>query len=348
MKYEKIEGGHGTVKLYDKYAVKILPNTCSGYAAKEIIIMRYLKHPNINIITKVVNKSGKTHIHMPKYDCDLSHLEKTMKISEKIAKLDKLFIPLFSALLHMKNKKVIHLDIKARNIFCRNEKLVIGDFSSACFENSYPSHFTTTKFFIPPEGEVLDYSTDVYMMGSAILFFIFGEFHRKWDEDGELILVDFDKLLQIYDGKILKIILSMVRRDPQNRPEIEELCANLGVRVKAAKPKPVVSFKLDAEFGRSAIAQFKQDMYVLLQNPQAEKLFAEYLGFLIPRISFLKEPQLVAFFVIQCLFDLQFFDMDLIMIFKKATAQQLFADFWNLYQKWDNLEKLIDLHVSKI
>ncbi len=339
MKYKEVAGGHGVVRLYKSYAVKIVNNISIGVSIKEIVIMRHLNHPHLNRYIRVSCRK-RMHIKMPLYECDLADLAETMPIWERMALLDQLFIPLFGALLHMKQKGVVHMDLKMRNIFYDHSKLVIGDFSSACFIGIKPAFSSTTLKYVPPEGDSLDYATDVYMMGSVILFFLLGKFHRVWDENGEMLLLDFDKLQEKYDSKVLRVVAGMVRKDPANRPSIEQLCAILGV----AAPEQVPD---------SAPKQFLEGG----NEGRAPASIAELTQFLRPR-NVSQKDELVYFmrccrdpvmgiFLAQALFEVDYFDLELLLRLKKVSVKNLYRRFWRIFKKWHLIEHLLDLHYQK-
>ena len=240
MEYNIVYGGHSTVRIYSDKATKIIDNTYDGGSIKELAILNYLDHPRINKCTGWRWKKKRLEIDSPLYAETLDEYKDKFLVVSRVMMLDDLFIPLFDALLYMKGRKIMHLDIKPDNIFV-DKVLYLADFSSAWIEG-VPAHgLTSTRAYVPPEGRHADYSVDIYMFGFTILEFLLGEFELTWNSDGELDIQGFGRVLKKYDSKVLHLLPGMVHRDPAARPAIEQLCHNLGVAARPAteivKPK---------------------------------------------------------------------------------------------------------------
>ncbi len=316
MDYEVVRGGHGEVRIFENHAVKVIENTYDGISLKELVLLKRLDHPQIVKCRGYEWTAREVEISMDLFDCDLEEYSKQFHPKEKIAMLDDLFRPLLSAMLYLKRARIVHMDIKPSNIFVRDGSLYLGDFSSACFEDSEPNFIATTREYIPPEGARVDYATDIYCLGITILEFIIDEFPKEF-VDGRLQICGFDRVLRKYPSKLLRMLLPMVREDPLLRPTVEELIVKLGSK----KPKPVKTPEpklppVDAAESMRFIEELERLFTFREELTHRRQDVADHMARLSTAVKEYVRPELVmptCLFLVQILMDFPCFNMDLVL-----------------------------------
>ncbi len=67
---------------------------------------------------------------------------------------------LLSAVNFLHSRRVLHRDLKARNVFLKNESIKIGDFGISKILNGtmdMAQTFTGTPYYMSPEGKQLEF-----------------------------------------------------------------------------------------------------------------------------------------------------------------------------------------------
>ena len=154
-------------------------------ARKEAKIMRVLQHPNIVGFREVYKtRTGKLCIVMDFVDGgDLNDMIRNKRRESQTAdsyearhfseeRIVNIFTQVCLAVKHMHDRRILHRDIKGKNIFMTKTGIAkLGDFGVSSVLNSHRSRAKTmcgTPHYIAPEifsGETYKYEADIWSLG---------------------------------------------------------------------------------------------------------------------------------------------------------------------------------------
>ncbi|NWU14582.1 NEK3 kinase, partial [Cephalopterus ornatus] len=235
------EGSFGRVLLVhhrisdQKYAMKEtrLPMSSSGVESsrKEAVLLAKMKHPNIVAYKESFEADG--HLYIVMEYCDDGDLMQKIKHQRgNLFPEDMIlhwFVQMCLAVKHIHDKRVLHRDIKSKNIFLtKNGKVKLGDFGSArllAHPMSYACTYVGTPYYVPPEvWESMPYNnkSDIWSLG-CILYELCTLKHpfqaNSWKH---LILKickgSYSPLPSHYSYELHYLIKQMFKRNPQDRP----------------------------------------------------------------------------------------------------------------------------------
>ncbi|KFR17161.1 Serine/threonine-protein kinase Nek3, partial [Opisthocomus hoazin] len=242
------EGSFGRVLLVhhrisdQKYAMKEirLPMSSSDVenSRKEAVLLAKMKHPNIVAYKESFEADG--HLYIVMEYCDDGDLMQKIKHQKgKFFPEDTIlhwFVQMCLGLKHIHDKRVLHRDIKSKNVFLtRNGKVKLGDFGSArllAHPVSYACTYVGTPYYVPPEiWESMPYNnkSDIWSLG-CILYELCTLRHpfqaNSWKH---LILKickgSYNPLPSHYSYELHYLIKQMFKRNPQNRPSASTILA---------------------------------------------------------------------------------------------------------------------------
>ncbi|NWV92179.1 NEK3 kinase, partial [Machaerirhynchus nigripectus] len=217
-----------------------LPKSSSGVESsrKEAVLLAKMKHPNIVAFKESFESDG--HLYIVMEYCDNGDL--MQKIKHQGGNLfpeDTIlhwFVQMCLAVKHIHDKRVLHRDIKSKNVFLtQSGKVKLGDFGSArllAHPMSYACTYVGTPYYVPPEiWESLPYNnkSDIWSLG-CILYELCTLKHpfqaNSWKH---LILKickgSYDPLPSHYSYELHYLIKQMFKRNPQNRPSASTILA---------------------------------------------------------------------------------------------------------------------------
>ncbi|XP_077029846.1 serine/threonine-protein kinase Nek3 isoform X1 [Agelaius phoeniceus] len=225
-----------------KYVMKEirLPMSSSGVenSRKEAVLLAKMKHPNIVAFKESFEADG--HLYIVMEYCDDGDL--MQKIKHQGGNLFPegtilhWFVQMCLAVKHIHDKRVLHRDIKSKNVFLtQSGKVKLGDFGSArllAHPMSYACTYVGTPYYVPPEiWESLPYNnkSDIWSLG-CILYELCTLKHpfqaNSWKH---LILKickgSYDPLPSQYSYELHYLIKQMFKRNPQNRPSASTILA---------------------------------------------------------------------------------------------------------------------------
>ncbi|NWW24128.1 NEK3 kinase, partial [Falcunculus frontatus] len=225
-----------------KYVMKEirLPMSSSGIenSRKEAVLLAKMKHSNIVAFKESFETDG--HLYIVMEYCDNGDL--MQKIKHQGGNLfpeDTIlhwFVQMCLAVKHIHDKRVLHRDIKSKNVFLtQSGKVKLGDFGSArllAHPMSYACTYVGTPYYVPPEiWESLPYNnkSDIWSLG-CILYELCTLKHpfqaNSWKH---LILKickgSYDPLPSHYSYELHYLIKQMFKRNPQNRPSASTILA---------------------------------------------------------------------------------------------------------------------------
>ncbi|NXQ53847.1 NEK3 kinase, partial [Anthoscopus minutus] len=218
-----------------KYVMKEirLPMSSSGVenSRKEAILLAKMKHASIVAFKESFEADGHLYIVM-EYCDDGDLMQKIKHQGGNLFPEDTIlhwFVQMCLAVKHIHDKRVLHRDIKSKNVFLtQSGKVKLGDFGSArllAHPMSYACTYVGTPYYVPPEiWESLPYNnkSDIWSLG-CILYELCTLKHpfqaNSWKH---LILKickgSYDPLPSHYSYELHYLIKQMFKKNPQHRP----------------------------------------------------------------------------------------------------------------------------------
>ncbi|KFV83225.1 Serine/threonine-protein kinase Nek3, partial [Struthio camelus australis] len=214
-----------------KYAMKEvrLPVSSSDVenSRKEAILLAKMKHPNIVAYKESFEAAG--HLYIVMEYCDDGDLMQKIKHQRgKLFSEDTIlqwFVQMCLGVKHIHDKRVLHRDIKSKNVFLtQNGKVKLGDFGSARL---------LARYVISPlkiwESMPYNNKSDIWSLG-CILYELCTLRHpfqaNSWKH---LILKickgSYDPLPSHYSYELHYLIKQMFKRNPKNRPSATTILA---------------------------------------------------------------------------------------------------------------------------
>ena len=208
----------------------------------EINLLQELKHPNI-VLYKESYIDKNQNLNIVTTFCEGGDLYQKIFKSQKNYFQEKeiinALIQLLLGLSYIHDKKIVHRDIKTKNIFIQNKHtLRIGDFGIAKIFNSNNNNKNTnlnkmvgTPLYMAPEcfkqNKKYSYKSDIWSLGCCI----YEMCNLKHAFEGQFfpavsIKISEGKRLplnKIYSIELRNIIDSMLNLNPRNRPTIASL-----------------------------------------------------------------------------------------------------------------------------
>ena len=202
----------------------------------EINLLQELKHPNI-VLYKESFIDENQNLNIVTTFCEGGDLYQKIFIQEK--EIINALIQLLLGLSYIHDKKIVHRDIKTKNIFIQNEHtLRIGDFGIAKIFNSNKNSKNTnlnkmvgTPLYMAPEcfkqNKKYSYKSDIWSLGCCI----YEMCNLKHAFEGQFfpavsIKISEGKRLplnKIYSKELRNVIDNMLNLNPRNRPTIASL-----------------------------------------------------------------------------------------------------------------------------
>ena len=247
----KISSGYyGTVnKAYIKgnktkfYAVKtIAKENLSQKNLKNLIseiqVLSKLDHPNIVKYYETYDDDKNFHLIMELCEGGelFDRIAKNKRLSEKAAA--EILFKLTHAISHCHSRGIVHRDMKAENVLFEsksNDKndVKLIDFGLAKKQNKNKMHsIVGTPCYVAPEvlNGSYDKKCDIWGLGVLTYIMLYGRY--PFDDVNKNILFEKIKTKEpIYNCKLSKeannIIRLMLNKDPNKRPDAQELLDNL-------------------------------------------------------------------------------------------------------------------------
>lgn len=226
----------GELRVVKQVKLKNLSQRAIEKTMDEIKIMSKLKHFNIIHYRSHVVQNDSLMILMDYADGgDISTLiqgRNGRPWSEDI--IIDYFVQMCLAVKYLHDRKIIHRDIKASNFFlCKNGIIKLGDFGLSRLLPSTKAMLETqigSPYYLSPEvckGEEYNTKTDIWSLG-IVLYEMCALKHpfigRTTKEVMENIVKSKSPMIpKYYDLDLQKIVRMMLEKDPEKRPNINDI-----------------------------------------------------------------------------------------------------------------------------
>ncbi|NXO33194.1 NEK11 kinase, partial [Locustella ochotensis] len=143
------------------------------------------------------------------------------------------FIQLLLGVNYMHERRILHRDLKAKNIFLKDSLLKIGDFGVSCLlmgSCDLATTFTGTPYYMSPEvlkHQGYNTKSDIWSLG-CILYEMCCMNHAFTGENFLSVVLkivegETPSLPDIYPSKLNAVLCSMLSKDPSLRPAAAEI-----------------------------------------------------------------------------------------------------------------------------
>ncbi|XP_012414450.1 serine/threonine-protein kinase Nek3 [Trichechus manatus latirostris] len=238
---------------------------------KEAILLAKMKHPNIVAFRKSFEADG--HLYIVMEYCDGGDLMQKIKNQKgKLFPEDMIlnwFTQMCLGVNHIHKKRVLHRDIKSKNIFLtQNGKVKLGDFGSAhllCNPTAFACTYVGTPYYVPPEiWENMPYNnkSDIWSLG-CILYELCTLRHpfqaNSWKN---LILKicqgSISPLPSHYSYELQYLIKQMFKRNPSHRPSATTLLSrgSLAPLIQKCLPPEIIT-----EYGEQVLEETRKSKH---------------------------------------------------------------------------------------
>ncbi|NXC00512.1 NEK5 kinase, partial [Orthonyx spaldingii] len=218
---------------------------------KEVILLAKMKHANIVTFFASLQEKNKLYIVM-EY-CDGGDLMKRINMQHGVLfdedQILSWFVQISLGLKHIHDKKILHRDVKAQNIFLSNNGTVakLGDFGIARQLNSTTEFAHTcvgTPYYLSPEmceNRPYNNKTDIWSLGCVlyelcalkhpviltVLFLLFSLIKFQGNSLHELVLKicrgRFQPVSPNYSYDLRILISQLFKISPRDRPSINSI-----------------------------------------------------------------------------------------------------------------------------
>ncbi|XP_043548079.1 serine/threonine-protein kinase Nek3 isoform X1 [Chiloscyllium plagiosum] len=205
---------------------------------REAILLARMKHPNI--VTFIDSFEAEGHLYIVMEFCDGGDL--TQKLLQRKDKLFpeetilNLFVQICLGMKHIHDKRVLHRDIKSKNIFLtKNGVVKLGDFGSAHLLNSpmaFAHTYVGTPYYVSPEiweNKPYNNKSDIWALG-CVLYELCTLRHPFQSNSWKNLILKICKgtytpIPRHYSYELQYIIKQMFKRNPKDRPSVSTILA---------------------------------------------------------------------------------------------------------------------------
>uniref|UniRef100_A0A8D1PLD7 Serine/threonine-protein kinase Nek3 n=1 Tax=Sus scrofa TaxID=9823 RepID=A0A8D1PLD7_PIG len=203
---------------------------------KEAVLLAKMKHPNIVAFKESFEAEG--HLYIVMEYCDGGDLMQKIKHQKgKLFPEDMIlnwFTQMCLGVNHIHKQRVLHRDIKSKNIFLtQNGKVKLGDFGSARLLSNpmaFACTYVGTPYYVPPEiWENLPYNnkSDIWSLG-CILYELCTLKHPFQANSWKSLILkvcqgSMSPLPAHYSYELQHLIKQMFKKNPSHRPSATTL-----------------------------------------------------------------------------------------------------------------------------
>nr|XP_005305682.1 serine/threonine-protein kinase Nek5 [Chrysemys picta bellii] len=254
---------------------------------KEVILLAKMKHPNIVTFYSSLQEKNKLYILM-EY-CDGGDLMRRINMQHGVLfdedQILAWFVQISLGLKHIHDRKVLHRDIKAQNIFLSNNGMVakLGDFGIARMLNNTMELARTcvgTPYYLSPEiceNRPYNNKTDIWSLGCVLYELCTLKHPFEGNSLHQLVLKicrgHFIPVSPKYSYDLRILISQLFKISPRDRPSINSILKKsfLEKRITNYLPPEV----MQEEFSHTVIHKKRpaaQSVAKLVQVPKLQKV----------------------------------------------------------------------------
>ncbi|XP_073899578.1 serine/threonine-protein kinase Nek3 isoform X3 [Castor canadensis] len=234
---------------------------------KEAVLLAKMKHPNVVAFKESFEAEG--HLYIVMEYCDGGDL--MQKIKQQKGKLfpeDMIFnwfTQMCLGVNHIHKKRVLHRDIKSKNVFLtQNGKVKLGDFGSARLLSNpmaFACTYVGTPYYVPPEiWENLPYNnkSDIWSLG-CILYELCTLKHPFQGNSWKNLILKICQgsirpLPSHYSYELQYLVKQMFKRNPSQRPSATTLLSRRSLARLVHKCLPT---EIITEYGEQVLDETK-------------------------------------------------------------------------------------------
>ncbi|XP_052018146.1 serine/threonine-protein kinase Nek3 isoform X2 [Apodemus sylvaticus] len=234
---------------------------------KEAVLLAKMKHPNIVAFKESFEAEG--HLYIVMEYCDGGDLMQRIKQQKgKLFPEDTIlnwFIQICLGVNHIHKRRVLHRDIKSKNVFLTHSgKVKLGDFGSARLLSSpmaFACTYVGTPYYVPPEiWENLPYNnkSDIWSLG-CILYELCTLKHPFQANSWKNLILKICQgpihpLPALYSEKLQCLVKQMLKRNPSHRPSATTLLCRGGLAPLVLRCLPP---QIIREYGEQILDEIK-------------------------------------------------------------------------------------------
>ncbi|XP_055493449.1 serine/threonine-protein kinase Nek3 isoform X2 [Leucoraja erinacea] len=205
---------------------------------REAVLLATMKHPNIVAFIDSFEAEG--HLYIVMEYCDGGDL--TQKLLQQKQQLFpeetvlNLFVQICLGMKHIHDKRVLHRDIKTKNVFLtKNGVVKLGDFGSAHLLKSplaFAHTYVGTPYYVSPEiweNKPYNNKSDIWALG-CVLYEICALRHPFQSNSWKSLILKICKgsyapIPSLYSYELHYILKQMFKRSSKDRPSINTILA---------------------------------------------------------------------------------------------------------------------------
>lgn len=230
---EKATGADCIIKVID---ISKMSASEQASTFQEVEILKKLSHPNIIKYMDSFKQAGQLCIVTEFAEGGDMHqklcLNKAVPIAEDV--ILSWFVQLSLALAYTHKNKILHRDLKLRNIFLtKDNKIKLGDFGIArILKNTMELAHTVvgTPYYLSPEiceNKAYNHKSDVWSLG-CVLYEMCTRRHAFTGQSmTNLVMMilngKYPALPSMYSKNIKDLVAVMLTTDPRGRPSVEQI-----------------------------------------------------------------------------------------------------------------------------
>ena len=213
--------------------VQILSTIHSPYVIK--YYDNFISPASFNIITEYCENGDLSELL-------LNYSSQGKKLNELL--IWKFFVQISLGLHYLHNKKILHRDIKTKNIFLtKNLDAKSGDLGIAkiLFNTSHAHTFIATPYYLSPElckDMPYDEKSDVWALG--VVLYEMTTLRHPFDAESQLSLYSkiinekYEEVDGNYSNELKRMIKALLEKDARNRPRMVDII-NLDIFIEKIK-----------------------------------------------------------------------------------------------------------------